>query len=716
MRTAMTILTPLRRAFSPCGAAVILGLLAAGCRSSREGGGAGPIRPGVADGWTGAARHARRAPLAMDRRVPPWTLAVQAYSFRQFSLLDAAARMADLGVAAVEMYPGQTLGGDLQGKVHHGMPADTREALLKALRQRGVLPVAYGVVNGSDEAEWTSIFEFAKAMGIGVVCCEPKREHLDIVAALCDRYEIRAAIHNHARPSAYWDPRTVLEAVQNRTPRLGACPDNGHWARSGLDGIEGLRLLGTRVHDIHLKDVDSPTLMGECVPLGAGFCDVARIVGELLGQGYSGLVTLEYESEPKDPVPGIRDCIAFLRECAARSDWELRLGLVAAASMSWEIADTWRNVVPGPEGRWQEPETKDDDTTGYTDTTDDAKGTVSAIGEGFPNEHYPNAFDNDTKTKWCIKKEAVWIEYRYPEDRREHIAAYSIATANDAPARDPRDWKLLGSNDGGKTWATVDERRDEKWGNRHQRRLFQAPNPGAYNLYRLDITKNHGADTCQLSEIELLAPPRVDPLLTPAEAEALFATADGNEGFRPLFARDLADAILDAGAWVWEDGELVARGGGDIWTRDTFGDFVLDLEFQCAPDSNSGVFLRCRSIEEWLHTAIEVQILQPDAPDKRHLCGAIFDCLAPVTNAVRQPGEWNRFTILARANRILVRLNGVFVLDMNLDRWTEAGRNPDGTPNKFQYAYRDMARTGHLGLQYHGQPIRFRNLRLRPLP
>jgi hypothetical protein len=52
---------------------------------------------------------------------------------------------------------------------------------------------------------------------------------------------------------------------------------------------------------------------------------------------------------------------------------------------------------------------------------------------------------------------------------------------------------------------------------------------------------------------------------------------------------------------------------------------------------------------------------------------------------------------------------------MNLDLWEEAGKNPDGTKNKFNTAYKNMPREGFVGLQYHGQPVWFRNIRIKPL-
>jgi sugar phosphate isomerase/epimerase len=180
---------------------------------------------------------------------------------------------------------------------------------------------------------------------------------------------------------------------------------------------------------------------------------------------------------------------------------------------------------------------------------------------------------------------------------------------------------------------------------------------------------------------------------------------------------DLSNWIFEPGSWEVSDGVLSAKGGGDIWSKDLYGDFVLDLDFKLADDTNSGVFLRTGSIKEWLHTAIEVQILDSygNDPVTKHDCGAIFDCLEPIKNTVREPGEWNKYTIICKANKINVVLNGERIINMDLNDWQEAHLNPDGTPNKFDTAYKDMPRKGHLGLQYHGHPVWFRNIRIREL-
>ncbi|MCS6950319.1 MAG: DUF1080 domain-containing protein, partial [bacterium] len=64
---------------------------------------------------------------------------------------------------------------------------------------------------------------------------------------------------------------------------------------------------------------------------------------------------------------------------------------------------------------------------------------------------------------------------------------------------------------------------------------------------------------------------------------------------------------------------------------------------------------------------------------------------------------------------VKVFLNGEKIIDIHLNDWTEPGKNPDGTPNKFKYAYKEMVKPGYIGLQNHGSEVWFRNIKIRPL-
>src|SRR5690349_21690856 len=93
------------------------------------------------------------------------------------------------------------------------------------------------------------------------------------------------------------------------------------------------------------------------------------------------------------------------------------------------------------------------------------------------------------------------------ERLKKVVQQYALTSANDFPQRDPQDWRLLGSNDGGKTWTTLDTRKDEVFRDRQQRRVFKTSNAAGFETYRLQIDRVRDpkvANSVQLAEIELM--------------------------------------------------------------------------------------------------------------------------------------------------------------------------------------------------------------------
>jgi len=177
-----------------------------------------------------------------------------------------------------------------------------------------------------------------------------------------------------------------------------------------------------------------------------------------------------------------------------------------------------------------------------------------------------------------------------------------------------------------------------------------------------------------------------------------------------------------SGTWVVENGTIARKGGADLWTVDKYGDFILDLEYKIAPGCNSGVLFRLASPSDktkgwWEEGVMEMQILDTYGVPKptMHDGGALYDMMPPTTNAMRKAGEWNHATITAKGSKIKFVLNGKKVIDTDLDRWTEAHKNPDGSPNKFSKPFKDSPRRGYIFLQDHGAPVWFRNIYIKKL-
>jgi hypothetical protein len=195
------------------------------------------------------------------------------------------------------------------------------------------------------------------------------------------------------------------------------------------------------------------------------------------------------------------------------------------------------------------------------------------------------------------------------------------------------------------------------------------------------------------------------------------ANHPATKGWEDVIADDLSNCEFSPGTWAVEDGVLTRKGGGSIWTKAQYGDFILDLEFKVDKETNSGVFFRTADIEDPVQTGIEVQIYDSQGKEKatKYDCGAIYDIQEPSVNTAKPAGEWNRMTIMAKGSKISVVMNDEQIIDIDLDNWTEPNKNPDGTKNKFNTAYKDSARVGAFGFQDHGKPVWYRNIRVKKL-
>ena len=209
-------------------------------------------------------------------------------------------------------------------------------------------------------------------------------------------------------------------------------------------------------------------------------------------------------------------------------------------------------------------------------------------------------------------------------------------------------------------------------------------------------------------------------LVTVAGVAAGAAYAADEPGFVSLFdGQSLKGWRLVGGrgpGYVPQDGKIVcpADGGGNLFTEKEYSNFVFRFEFLLTAGANNGIGIRAPYEGDAAYKGMEIQILDDsDAmykgqirPEQYH--GSVYDAI-PARTGYRKPlGEWNEEEITANGRRITVILNGVIILDANLDMVREP---------KVLEKHPGLARpTGHIGFLGHGSRVEFCNIRVKELP
>ncbi len=241
-------------------------------------------RPALA--WASAPANSQGADLTQ--------LGAQSYSFRNFDFEGSVRCMQDLGLPLIEYC-----------RVHF-QPDPTLpelESIKSALAEAGLSVPCFGVEGFSEDAEANrALFEFAQALGTGILSADPAPEAFDSLDILCEEFQIKIAIHNHGPGARYDGVEDTLKAVASRHPFVGACVDTGHSIRSGEAPHEVIEKLGARVHSVHLKDWIHG---GEEQALGEGDMDLVAVARALKAIGFAGPIIMEYELDPDGPVPGM---------------------------------------------------------------------------------------------------------------------------------------------------------------------------------------------------------------------------------------------------------------------------------------------------------------------------------------------------------------------------------------------------------------------------
>ncbi len=232
-------------------------------------------------------------------------LGVASYSLRKFPVEKALDMTVRLGIKKISFK-------DFHLKLDAGKETIAKTVAL--CKEKGIDLYSGGVIYMKSKAEVDQAFEYARAAGLKMIIGVPNHEFLDYVEEKIKEYNIPVAIHNHGpNDKLYPSAESAYNLIKNRDKRFGLCIDIGHTKRIGRDPEQDLVDFFERVMDIHIKDVTGNTAEGQTCVIGRGVINFPSFLKTVIRKKYSGILSLEYEAEADDPLPGMAESFGFVK-------------------------------------------------------------------------------------------------------------------------------------------------------------------------------------------------------------------------------------------------------------------------------------------------------------------------------------------------------------------------------------------------------------------
>ena len=225
------------------------------------------------------------------------------------------------------------------GLLSGALPYYADDAEIAAYRARlakyGIEVVTAGPEYFQTAEQAERFFKFAKSCGFKTVSVVPyetrpdvkdptktvrveSERMLDVLEQLVKKYDIRAAIHNHGPdiPLLFPTAEAVWARIKDRDPRIGFCLDIGHHLRAGGDPESAIRKYGSRIYEIHLKNVSEASPAGHAMQASRGMIDELRVFQALVDVGFTGYCLIEYERDYRDNAMGLAESMGYYRGVA----------------------------------------------------------------------------------------------------------------------------------------------------------------------------------------------------------------------------------------------------------------------------------------------------------------------------------------------------------------------------------------------------------------
>ena len=209
----------------------------------------------------------------------------------------------------------------------------------------------------------------------------------------------------------------------------------------------------------------------------------------------------------------------------------------------------------------------------------------------------------------------------------------------------------------------------------------------------------------------------------PSDEMTSLTEEEKNQGFVSLFDGTNLDSWTgNITGYLIEEGAVVVHpdkasgGGGNLYTKEEFADFIYRFDFQLTPGANNGIGVHAPLEGDAAYLGMEIQVLDTEAEEYKNppiqayqTHGSVYGVIAAKRGFLKPIGEWNQEEIMVKGTKIKVTLNGSVILEGDY-----AAASKNGTLDHKEHPGL-LRTTGHIGFLGHGDVLRFKNMRVKVL-
>lgn len=239
-------------------------------------------------------------------------MAVQSFCFRAFDdNATVAEKVKEIGLKRIEICAKHVDFAD----------ESTFDKAIATYKDAGVEIVSIGV-NGfkGDAAEEEKYFRFAQKAGIKLISANFELGSVPdcfrVAETLAEQYDVRLGIHNHGGKHWLGNAQALAWVFGQTSERIGLMLDTAWALDAAQDPVALIGQFSNRLYGVHLKDFTFDRARKHTdVVVGTGNIDLPQVMTALDDAGFNGELVLEYEGNPENPVPALKECVQSMQNC-----------------------------------------------------------------------------------------------------------------------------------------------------------------------------------------------------------------------------------------------------------------------------------------------------------------------------------------------------------------------------------------------------------------